>query len=135
MKKMVKTLTVLFLVLFIASCEKDEGKLPDIKFKTGSTYTSADAKLDPKTKFTIGIIASKTEDKDVLKKINISKSINGGAATTVFDKDLGGSEGDVFNYDYTADLEDVSMQTNRYTFTVTNRDGLVNQVALTITIN
>ncbi|MCB0518340.1 MAG: hypothetical protein H6577_06175 [Lewinellaceae bacterium] len=118
----------------ITSCEKDEGKLPDISFKTGGSYVSADTTLPIGSTVTMGIDAAKTEDKDVLKRFNISKSINGGTAESVFDKDLSGSEGDNYSYDFTTTLDSVANQVNRYTFTVTNRDGLTNQVSLSITL-
>lgn len=83
---------------------------------------------------TIGITASKSEDKDVLKQFNISKSVDGAAPVSVFDKSLTGSEGDAYEYDFTTTLENVSGQTDEFTFTVTNRDGLTNQVSLTVTV-
>lgn len=134
MKNIIKAIFFLSVVVFFASCEKDEGKLPNISFKTGGSYISSDATVTGGASFTVGINASKSEDKDVLKKFNISRSINGATATSVFDKDLSGSEGDTFSYDYTATADAAPGQTNKYTFTVTNRDGLVNQVSLTITV-
>lgn len=134
MKKSLLFALPLAAALFFSSCEKDEGKLPAISFKTGATYTSSDAVLAGGTAFTIGINASKTEDKDVLKKINVSKSVNGATASTVFSKDLSGSEGDNYTYDYSSTLDTNKGQTNKYTFTITNRDGLTNQAALTITV-
>jgi len=122
------------MIVSLMSCEKDEGKLPNISFKTGSGYVSADAVLPGGGDITIGIDASKSEDKDVLKKFNISKSVDGAAASTVYSQDLTGSDGDNFSYDYTTTLGTASGQTEEYTFTVTNRDGLVNQVSLTVTI-
>ena len=132
-QSVILSLFLLGAVLF-ASCEKDEGKLPDISFKTGGAYTSADATLPGGTDVTIGIEAAKTEEKDVLVKFNISRSIDGGTPATVFDKSLTGSEGDQYDYDFTTTLDNVSGQTNEYTFTVTNRDGLINQVSLTLTV-
>lgn len=121
--------------LFLNSCEKDEGKNPNISFKTGGSYISSDAQVGAKNNFTIGIDASKAEDKDVLKKFNISKSVNGGASVSVFSKDLSGAEGDNFSYDFAAAADSTVGTAAKYTFTVTNRDGLTNQVALTITSN
>lgn len=134
MKNIFFALICISLIVLISSCEKDEGKLPAISFKTGGTYITMDTSLTAGSTFTIGINASKSEDKDVLKKFNISKSVNGGAAATVFDKDLSGSEGDNYSYDFTSTLESTVGQTNKYTFTVTNRDGLTNQLSLTVTI-
>jgi hypothetical protein len=134
MKTLVKLIFVFGMLAMISSCEKDEGKLPNISFKSGGTYISTDASVDKKAAILIGIDASKAEDKDVLKKFNISKSVNGGTPVSIVDKDLSGSEGDVFSFDFNTTNDTVVGQKNNYTFTVTNRDGLSNQVGLTITV-
>jgi VCBS repeat-containing protein len=134
MKNILLSIMLLSVIALISSCEKDEGKLPNISFKTGGSYISTDATLAGGSVITIGINSSKAEDKDVLKKFNISQSVNGAAATSAFSKDLSGSEGDNYSYDYTATLGTTSGQTTKYTFTVTNRDGLTNQVSLTVTV-
>lgn len=134
MKKIINLLVLIVLVAVFNSCEKDEGLLPEIDFKTGGNYVSKDATLPGGSTITIGIEASKSEGKDVLTKFNISESVNGDSNTSVFDKSLAGDEGDMYEYDYTTTLNDVSGQTTKYTFTVTNRDGLVNQVSLTVTV-
>jgi hypothetical protein len=117
------------------SCKKeeDEGKLPSISFKSGSGYTNADATVAKSSVTKIGINAAKTEDKDVLKKFTITLSRNAGTDSTVYTKDLSGSEGDNFSYDYTATAP-ANAGTDKYTFTVVNRDGLINKVSLTLTI-
>lgn len=135
MKNILKTISILGIALFLNACEKDAGKIPNISFKTGGSYISADANVGAKNNFTIGISASKAEDKDVLKKFNISKSVNGGAAQTVYSQDLSGSDADNFSYDYAAAADSTVGAAAKYTFTVTNRDGLTNQVSLTITSN
>ncbi len=116
----------------IQSCEKDEGKLPNISFKTGGTYITHDDSLMACSSFVVGINASKSEDKDVLKKFNISKSINGGASVSVVNQDLGGGDEDNFNFDFNSSLDSTVGQKTKYTFTVTNRDGLTNSVSLTL---
>jgi hypothetical protein len=121
-------------VFILSACEKDEGKLPNISFNTSAGYLSADANVAKGASFKIGIIASKAEDKDVLKKFNLSKSVNGAAASTVLDKSLSGAEEDNYSYEYSAVADTIVGQKTKYTFTVTNRDGLVNQVALTVTV-
>jgi hypothetical protein len=134
MKTIFRSFILLSIIALISSCEKDEGKLPTISFKTGGSYTSANASLAASTSVTMGITAAKAEKKDVLRKFNISKSVNGAAATTVFSKDLSGSEEDNFSNDYTDAIGSTSGETDKYTFTITNRDGLVNQVSLTLTV-
>lgn len=127
--------SILISGLFIlSSCEKDEGKLPNISFTPGNGNLTADANVAKGASYKIGITASKAEDKDVLKKFNVSKSINGATASTVLDKSLSGSEGDNYAYELSANADTIVGQKTKYTFTVTNRDGLTNQVSLTVTV-
>ena len=133
MKNVFSVFAVMALMLVFTSCEKDKGKLPEIRFVTGGAYTSSSASVAQGASFKIGTVSNKSEDKDVLKKFNISRSTNGAAAVSVFDKDLSGSEADEFTYDFTGVMDTVPGQTNKYTFTITNRDGLTNQLNLTLT--
>lgn len=131
--QLIKTgIIICFASTLLISCDK--GKKPNISFKAGSSYISGDASVTKKASFTIGIDASKSESEDVLKKFNISKSVNGGSDATIYSQDLSGSDGNNFSYDYTANMDTIVGQKNHYTFTVTNRDGLINQVDLTITV-
>jgi len=134
MKHILKSIVALSIIVLVSSCAKDPGKDPYIKFIYAPGYTSADATMAKGSNITIGISAQKAESEDVLKKFNISKTVNGGASSTIFDKDLSGTEGDDYTYTYSAKLDTVSGQTNNFTFTITNRDGLTNQVSLKVTI-
>jgi hypothetical protein len=133
MKSVLKILVPAALLLF-TSCEKDEGKLPNISFKTGGSYISGDASIAGGTTILMGIDASKAEDRDVLKKFNISRSVNGGAEASLQDKSLSSSEEDNFSTDFSFKLDTTKGQTNKFIYTITNRDGLTNQVALTVTV-
>lgn len=133
MTKLLSIAAITMGLLAFTSCENDEGKLPNISLKTGGTYTSADATLAGSTPLLIGIKASKSETEDVLKQFNISKSINGGANTSIFSKSLSGSDCDNYAYDMSTTVDTAHGQVSKYTFTVTNRDGLTNQVAVTVT--
>jgi hypothetical protein len=135
MKKFIGAIIIICALISIQSCEKDAGKKPNIAFKTGAGYISADASLTGDSMMTIGITASKSEDKDVLKKFNISRSYNGKADSTLFEKDLTGAEGDNFSYDLDTKVFKTSGTKAKYTFTVTNRDGLIGQISLTVTTN
>lgn len=127
---------VLTTLLFnLTSCEKDEGKLPDIEFLTGGSYTSADKNVNSGDNVLVGIHAEKTEDKDVLKTFNIQHTKNGGAAVTDTTITLTTAEEDMFSKDFTLTPTGTSGDKLKYTFTVTNRDGLVNNVNFTLTIN
>lgn len=124
---------IVFAATFFSSCEKDEGKLPNIAFKTGGSYTSASATVAKGAAVTIGINASKSEDEDVLKSFDASKSLDGGAATSFDSKTLSGSEGDSYSKDFPVTVRNQA-GTEKYTFTVINRDGLKNSVELTLTV-
>lgn len=133
MKKILSMAAIFLVLLSITSCgEKDEGKLPNISFKTGVDYASTDVTVPAGAEVLIGIQASKAEGNDVLKTFNISKSVNGGPNTTVYSATLTGDQGDAYTYDYTATAAATTGENDLYTFTVTNRDGLINQVLLTV---
>lgn len=123
-------------LLLSSSCkkEKEEGEeAPEIVFKSGGAYTSTDATVSVGDHVTIGIEAEVLEEKDPLKKFNISKSVNGGALEDVYNEDLSDES---FEYDYTFTVINAQKgNTEKYTFTVTNRDGLTGQKSLTLTIN
>ncbi|HEX5112935.1 MAG TPA: hypothetical protein VFV79_08815 [Saprospiraceae bacterium] len=120
----------------IQSCKKDEGKLPDIEFKTGGNYTSSDLTVSVATIDTllIGIHAEKTEEEDVLKHFNVSISLDGAPAVSVYDEDLTGADQDQYDADFTYVTPDVPGH-YKIICTVTNRDGLTNNVSLTVTAN
>ena len=133
MKKIFSLLTVMTTIAILSSCEKDEGKLPNIAFKTGGSYTSVDKTVGKNETITIGITASKSEDKDVLKTFDASRSYDGGTLTSFTNESLSGSQGD----NYSKDLQITTRNqagAEKYTFTVVNRDGLKNSVSLTLTV-
>jgi len=117
----------------LSSCEKDAGKLPNIAFKTGGTYLSADKVVGQNETILVGIDASKSEDKDVLKTFDASHSFDGAAATSFLNESLSGSQGDSYTKDISITTR-AQAGTEKYTFTVINRDGLVNSVSLTLTV-
>ena len=121
------------LFVSLSSCEKDEGKLPAIAFATGAGYTSADATVAKGASVLVGIVASKSENKDVLKTFNVSVSLDSAANTTILNQSLSGSDGDHYETDVPITVRNQA-GTEKYTFTVTNRDGLTNQVSLKLTV-
>lgn len=137
MKKQIFNLFSVFaiatLALVLNACEKDEGKLPNIAFKTGGSYVSADMVVAKNQSVTFGIDASKSEDKDVFKQFDASKSYDGGAETSFVNESLTGSQGDSYSRDVTITTRDQD-GTEKYTFTVVNRDGLINSVTVTLTV-
>ncbi len=132
MKKIFLAAFAALIALCISSCEKDEGKLPNIAFKSGGIYTSTDKTIAVGDSVVLGINASKSEDKDYLKTFTISKAIGGGAAAEIFNEALSGASGDAYTHDIT--LHGTVAQSEKYTFTVVNKDGLTNAVSLTLTV-
>lgn len=134
MKKLNIFLAIAAGAFLFTSCEKDAGKLPNISLKTGSTYVAAATTLSKDTTVVIGINASKAEDKDVLKTFSATVSYNGGADSSIAAETLSGSNGDSYSKDITVHTRKAA-GTEKYTFTVVNKDGLKNSVNVTITVN
>jgi len=133
MKYVCSVLLFSLVLLSLNACKKDEGKLPEIAFKTGVGYTSSDAAVAAGSDVTIGIHAEKSEEKDVLKKFNISSSTDGETPQNLVNIDLSVQDEDVYDVDYNFTIPPAAGHTFKLTFTVTNRDGLTNQVSLTLT--
>ena len=135
MKYVVSLLFFSLLLFSLDSCKKDEGKPPVINFKTGAGYTTSDTTVAGGTILLVGIHAAKAEDADVLKHFNVSATVDGVANQTLDDIELTGTDGDVYDVDYNLTIPDEAGHTYKFTFTVTNRDGLTSQVFLTVTAN
>lgn len=137
MKLLFKTnilcLAIIFGVASFSSCEKDEMIPPTLDFTTGSGYISSDAHVALNTNFKIGVVAKRTEDKDDLKTFVVTVSYDGAAATTVENLTLTSAQGAEFTKDYNLTTRNVA-GTEKYTFTVTNRDGLITSKSITITV-
>ncbi|MEP7166276.1 MAG: hypothetical protein ABI741_16360 [Ferruginibacter sp.] len=132
MKKILPILAIIVAGLALNSCEKDEGKLPYISFKTGIGYTSANANVPQGTDVLVGITAAKAEDEDVLKTFDVARVLDGGASTSIYTESLTGASGDNYAKDMIITTR-ATAGTEKYTFSVVNRDGLVNSVTLTLT--
>lgn len=131
-----KFLFLFSLTLFatsFSSCKKedDENELK-INFKTSGGYTFSDATIATGESFKIGVDCSTEKAKDPIIKFNISESVNNGTATTVYSEDL---ESQNYSRDYEAVMQDsVSGNTHKFTFTITNRDGINKQKNITLTV-
>ena len=122
-------------LLFFSSCKKDEDKMipPTIDFTTGAGYTSADAHIALNSAFKIGVDAKRTEDKDDLKTFIVTRSYDGTPATTIDNVALTSAQAAEFAKDYNRTTRNTA-GTEKYTFTVTNRDGLITTKNITITV-
>ena len=129
--------SILFLVLALGiisiSCDKDEMIPPTIDFTTGPAYTSADSHIALNTDFKIGVTARRTEDKDDLKTFVVTVSLDGGAETTIDNVTIAAAQGEEFTKDYDLTTRN-SAGTEKYSFTVTNRDGLITTKTIMISV-
>lgn len=134
MKVFSKILLTTLILTSLFSCEKEQGKIPTIKFKSGSGYTSESNDIVANSLFKIGIDAYKAETRDYLSKITVTKSINDDEAVEIFSKNLSKSERDTYSYEYSAVAGSDSDETEKYTFKLTSKNGLTNEVYLTLTV-
>ena len=129
--------SILFLVLAFGiisfSCKKDEMIPPTIDFLTGPGYTSTDSHIALDTDFKIGVTAKRTEDKDDLKTFVVTVSFDGEAATTIDNVTIPAAQAGEFTKDYDLTTRNAA-GTEKYSFTVTNRDGLITTRTITITV-
>lgn len=114
------------------SCEKDKHIPPDISFKTGAAYTSGDATVGQNETIQVGIIGEKKED-DMIS-YNVSYAYDG-ASTTITLQTFTITGGEQQHYD-----KDVTFTTRaqagseKWTFTITDKDGNIAQKQFTLTV-
>lgn len=136
MKHTIKIAALLALVISFtfSSCKKeeDEGIPPHIVFNTGTGYTSADATLAKGSAIKVGIIASKSEGNDVLTKLTVVRTYDNTTDSTILSYDVPAAEADSLIKDFNYTLRN-SAGIEKYTFTVVNKDGIVNSIKLTMT--
>lgn len=123
----------ILLILSFSSCGKDKMIPPTLDFTTSAGYTSADGHVALNTAFKIGVDAKRTEDKDDLKTFTVTKSYDGGTATTIDNVTIGSGQAAEYTKDYNLTTRNTA-GTEKYTFTVTNRDGLITTKSITITV-
>lgn len=142
-KQMKKILTPALVVIFLSavftncSKEKDAMVPPTLEFKTGAGYTSSDATVAQTTSVLIGVHGEKAEgeSEDVLKTFSVTYSYDGGTEVALMPTEiLDASQEDSFDEDITITTRSQA-GTEKYTFTITNRDGLVTTKSITLTVN
>ncbi len=120
------------MVAVLASCKKDARVPPVVSFKTSAGYTSADVTVAPGTPVLVGFVADKTEDE--LKTFNVSYAYDGAATTTTAATvALDPTEEDHYENDYTINTR-TTPGTEKWIFTVTDRDGNVSQKDILLTV-
>jgi hypothetical protein len=129
---MAAMLLAIAIITFI-SCKKDEHIPPNITFKIAAGYTSADATVDTSAAILFGIDVQKTEDE--LKTFDVSVSLDGATATSIagYPETLAAADEDGFSRDVAVITRNVA-GTEKYTFTVTDRDGNSAQKSVTLMV-
>jgi hypothetical protein len=127
-------ITIITTAFFLlSSCEKDKMIPPTIDFTTSAGYIPADGHLAVNTAFKIGVTAKRTEEKDDLKTFVVTRSYDGGTETTIDNVTIPSAQAEEFTKDYPLTTRNQN-GTEKYTFTVTNRDGLITTKSITITV-
>jgi hypothetical protein len=99
---------------------------PTLQFLGGAEYVSSDVELTAETPFAVGIRGTHTEN---IEKLRVSVSINGANAGTLFDSSFKTKSLDyVFNHE-----TGPAAQTEKYTFTLTDKNGVETSRSITIT--
>ena len=119
---------VLFLIVYLSSCQKNDTTPPAINFSNASVYTYEDTTLAQGTVFTIYVSASKAGVDQHLDTGIISYSLNGSPDSVVQTMRLSSVQFNQY-YSYKAGL---AGNKEKYTFTFGQTNGLFNSKSVTI---
>jgi len=138
MKKSIYLFGLLLLagVMLVSSCKKDDEDepavdlTPTLTFIGGAGYTSADATLAPSTTFKVGINASENAtSKSNISSFVVVRTFNN-TPTTVYEEDNINDPTYAWEDDLVANTQ---AGEERWTFTVTDKDGLKKELSFIIT--
>lgn len=118
----------------IISCKKkkDAHVPPSVSFKTGGNYTSGDKTINKGDSVLVGISATKTEDD--LRSFNISVAYDGASGTTTFYQYyLNSSEYGGYSKDTWIKSRNQT-GSERWVFSILDKDGNITQKSLTLTV-
>lgn len=139
MKKVI-TLSILALVLIGASCKKkstssagvDPRVPPEMTFKTGGKYVSADKTVNKLDTVLVGVIVTKTEDN--LTSFNASVSYDGSTTTSsFFNHHLSSLEYESYIVDVTYYVRNQAGK-ETLTYTIVDRDGNITKKTIVLTV-
>lgn len=133
MKKYLFILLTGFIVL-ASSCKKetDAHIPPDLAFKTASGYTSGDATIAMGDSVLVGVVITKKEDD--LRTLNISYAYDGAtSSTTSINYVMTTAEYGGYDHDFWIHSRNQA-GSEKWTFTVTDRDGNLAQKSFTLTV-
>ncbi|MEO6902341.1 MAG: hypothetical protein ABI315_04210 [Bacteroidia bacterium] len=132
---LLKTLSIFSLISFIvisSSCKKNKDQQipPKLSFKTGTSYISGDATVKMNDTLLVGVIASKTEDKDLLTRFVGTQQYDANSATTIINESF---NEDTYSKDFNIITRKVAGM-EKYTYTIINRDGLTQTISFVLTV-
>lgn len=134
-KSIFRLLAVLFTasVVTLSSCKKEEDERvpPDLAFNMTAGYTFADKIVLVDDSVHVGAIATRKEDD--LKSFNISVSYDGAAATNYFNYFMTAAETGYYSKDLWIKTRSQT-GTEKWVFTVTDKDGNITQKSITLTV-
>jgi hypothetical protein len=116
------------------SCKKnkDAHVPPELTFKTGGSYTSADRTITHGDSILVGVTITKKEDD--LRTLNISYAYDGATSTTTLSTyNMTASEYTRYSHDYWLHTRAIA-GIEKWVFTVTDRDGNLAQKSITLTV-
>jgi len=132
MKPVKAILFTLTFSLILFACKKDKHVPPNVSLKTIMGYTSGDVTVSQDTTLKVGFVADKTEDE--LKTFNVSHAYDG-APTTISDTTIALTDAEANHYDYDYMVTTRSQAgTEKWIFTITDRDGNIAQKTVTLTV-
>lgn len=133
MKQMLSILGI-FTLLMVSSCKKntDPHIPPDLAFKTGGNYTAADRTVMHGDSIYVGIIITKKEDD--IRNLNISYAYDGNTSTTTLQNvAMTAAEYSGYDHDFWIHTRNIA-GTEKWIFTVTDRDGNLAQKSIMLTV-
>jgi hypothetical protein len=134
MKKIIFIFSIT-VTLVASSCKKnkDAHVPPDLAFQTGGNYTSADRTITHGDSILVGVRITKKEDD--LRTLNISYAYDGGSSITWSpgSHTMTTAEYTGYNNDYWIVTRNQA-GTEKWIFTVTDRDGNLAQKSITLTV-
>jgi hypothetical protein len=118
-------------VVILSSCKKDEPKPPQLYFKTGAAYTSADITVAPGTSITVGVVAD--EGEDPLHLIYSEVAYDGANVDSLYARHYVEGEVTHAEHDFTFTVRNQTGN-ERWTFNVNDKDGRLTEKEIRILV-
>lgn len=134
MKKIISYIITCTLLTAVASCKKDQDAHvpPNVSFKTDAGYTSGNVTINQGDSVLVGVVITKTEDD--LRTLNLSYAYDGAtSSTTSWTYTMTSAEYTGYNHDYWIHSRNQA-GSEKWIFTVVDRDGNMTQKSITLTV-